>query len=255
MLTDTSAPLAAEQPPRPFPSVWTGLLWVIIFFAIQLVVGGIATIGYAISSGSLQQAAENAGTVGDLKTLAVPLIWGLAASGVMTVFALAVFLKNKGRGAVIGLDNWTQIPVVRTIGTIIAVMAAAYAFNEMYTRFVIPGFDPQIDTTEIINAVPKTPLNWVLLFAAISILPGITEELVFRGLLQKSFSYHMPAYGAIALSAAMFAALHMQLAAFPMLMALGAAFGYIYHKTGSLRINIALHVFNNAAALLLSQLA
>jgi membrane protease YdiL (CAAX protease family) len=40
--------------------------------------------------------------------------------------------------------------------------------------------------------------------------------------------------------------------AFPALMAMGAVFGILYHKTGSLRVNIVAHMINNGAALLLT---
>jgi uncharacterized protein len=63
----------------------------------------------------------------------------------------------------------------------------------------------------------------------------------------------VPAWAAIALSAFVFAAVHMQPLAMPALMALGAAFGYIYHKTGSLRLTIILHMINNILALALTQ--
>ena len=36
-------------------------------------------------------------------------------------------------------------------------------------------------------------------------------------------------------------------------MSLSIAIGYLYHRTGSLRMNIALHMANNAVALALTQ--
>ncbi len=262
---------------RPFPSIWAGLLWLIAFFAIQFVVTIIAVAIYGMQGGQMPDLAQSSKTVGFLRTLAVPLMWGIAGSGVVTLFGLWLYLrrnisagaspitgavediefhsKNKSRAAMIGLGHWSKLPLANTIVLAGAVLIAAYAFNFLYGTYIIPDIDSQIETTELIKAVPKNPLNWVLLFMAISILPGITEELVFRGLLQNSLAHLMPAGFAIALSSGIFAAVHMQLAAFPALMCLGAAYGYIYHKTGSLRINILLHALNNGAALLLSQVA
>jgi uncharacterized protein len=262
---------------RPFPSIWAGLLWLIAFFAIQFLVTVLAIAIYTMQGGQMPDLAQGSDTVGFLRVLAVPIMWGIAASGAVTLFALWLYLrrnitagespitsaaediefhsKNKSRAAMIGLGHWSKLPLANTIILAGAVLIAAYAFNFIYGTYVIPDVESQIETTELIKAFPKNPINWVVLFMAISILPGITEELVFRGLLQNSLAHLMPAGFAIALSSGIFAAVHMQLAAFPALMCLGAAYGYIYHKTGSLRINIALHALNNGAALLLSQIA
>ncbi len=247
------ASMQTTSTPHPFPSIWVGLIWVIGFFAIQFIVAIPIVAIFAMVTHSLNDVSQNAETVGFMKALAVPLIWGMAASGIVTLSALALFLKYKGRAAAIGLNNWSKLPLIKTLVISAAVLTAAYLFNYLYGKYIIPGIDSQIDTTELINAVPKNPLNWVLLFLAISILPGITEELVFRGFLQNSLAHLMPAGFAIALSSGIFAAVHFQPAAFPALMSLGAAFGYIYHKTGSMRINIALHALNNGVSLLLSQ--
>ena len=79
----------------------------------------------------------------------------------------------------------------------------------------------------------------------------LLEEILFRGLLQNSLSKQLPAWAAIALSAVIFGAMHMDYYAMPPLVLMGAIFGVIYHLTGSLRITILLHMINNAAALLL----
>jgi membrane protease YdiL (CAAX protease family) len=92
----------------------------------------------------------------------------------------------------------------------------------------------------------------VLLFLAVAVVAPLVEELLFRGILQNSLAKHMPIWVAIALASAIFAAMHMQLTAFPALMVIGASFGLLYHLTGSLRVNILVHMLNNAAALLLT---
>lgn len=254
---------------RPFPNIWIGILWVIAFFGIQIVVTVIGAIVYGIAGGQMPDLEQGSDTLGFLRAFAVPLMWGIAASGLVTLIALYFYLWDELRSAVfhkvsakslvsrsgaIGLHNWSKLPLANTVIISGAVLFAVYLFNYLYGTYVIPDIDSQQQTTELINAVPKTPLNWALLFLAIAILPGITEELVFRGLLQNSIAHYMkPAY-AIALSSGVFAAVHFQPAAFPALMSLGAAFGYIYHRTGSLRINILLHAFNNGLALILNQM-
>ncbi len=254
MTIETIAAKDGAQTLRPFPSIWIGLSSVILFFVIQLVVVGIIgiiSVAISVADGSIKTAVQNANMAATLKTMAVPFMWSIFASGIATLLALGIFLSFKGRATAIGLNNWSKLPLSKTLIIAALTLAAAYGFNYAYGTFVDLE-KAQSDVTDMIKAIPRNPVNLTMLFFAVSILPGITEELVFRGLLQNSLSHLMPAGAAIAVSAAIFGAVHGQLAAFPALMCLGAAYGYIYYKTGSLRINIALHVINNGLALALS---
>jgi len=83
----------------------------------------------------------------------------------------------------------------------------------------------------------------------IALLPGVAEELLFRGAVQRSFyrMYQNP-HVAIWLSAFIFSAIHVQFFGFFPRLALGAAFGYIYLWTGSLWYAMFAHFLNNAYA-------
>jgi uncharacterized protein len=245
------APLHKAVTPstRAFPTIWTALIWIVIFFASQLIVGGLVTIIMIAANGGLGDLAKKPDILSFVKTFPAPIIWGMLVSGIVTVACAAFYLSRNERFTKIGLDTWSNIKLSHTLIACVSAMAAAYLFNYLYSTHVFSNQQLQLVTKELIGALPKTPANWVLLLFAISILPGIAEELIFRGLLQKSLISYMPAGFAIALSAFVFAGVHGQLYAIPGLMALGAAFGYIYHKTGSLRLAIALHAINNALVL------
>lgn len=81
----------------------------------------------------------------------------------------------------------------------------------------------------------------------IGIIPGISEELMFRGCFQNIF-YKMSnnKHIAIWLAAILFSAIHFQFFGFVPRMLLGAIFGYVYVSTRSIWVPIAMHVFNNA---------
>ncbi len=111
----------------------------------------------------------------------------------------------------------------------------------------------QDEMAKLLASIPRTPVNIALGLFAIAVVAPLIEELLFRGLLQNALMHHVPAWAAILLSALFFAVVHMQPLAMPALMALGAAFGYIYYKTGSLRMTIILHMINNTLALVLTQ--
>ncbi len=85
----------------------------------------------------------------------------------------------------------------------------------------------------------------------IAFIPAISEELIFRGVLQKiinknSSNYHI----GIWLAAAIFSAIHFQFYGFIPRMLLGAFFGYLLVWSGSLWLPIFAHFVNNAAGVL-----
>jgi uncharacterized protein len=237
---------------RTFPSIWAGLGMLFFYIFCQLVIASLAVIIVLVVQGKLTGMAANPEQFADMKIMAFPALWGVVAANITALSVCWIYLRKDNRSAKIGLKNWSQLSLQSTILIAGALIAGAYIFSYAYSEYLFPGIDLQKMTNEMIAAIPRTPVNWVFLIVTISILPGIAEELVFRGFLQNSFANHMPRLAAIGLSSALFAAMHMQLYAFPLLFILGAIFGYLYCKTGSLRVNIALHVINNAAALLLS---
>lgn len=97
--------------------------------------------------------------------------------------------------------------------------------------------------------------EFILAFVVIAVLPGIGEELVFRGLLQPELhratkNIHV----AIWISAILFSAIHMQFFGFVPRVLLGALFGYLYYWSGDLRISMFAHFVNNGFSVLMMYL-
>ncbi|TAE71652.1 MAG: CPBP family intramembrane metalloprotease [Bacteroidetes bacterium] len=88
----------------------------------------------------------------------------------------------------------------------------------------------------------------------IGVLPGIGEELLFRGILQRKLNETINFHVAIWLSAALFSAIHLQFLGFFPRMILGAMFGYLYYFSGDLKTAIFAHFVNNSFTLLLAYL-
>ncbi|WP_300631925.1 CPBP family intramembrane glutamic endopeptidase [uncultured Duncaniella sp.] len=81
----------------------------------------------------------------------------------------------------------------------------------------------------------------------VGVLAGLSEELFFRGALQRIFlSCRMNHHLAIWLTAFVFSAFHMQFFGFFPRLLLGAYFGYIFYWSRSLWLPIILHAFNNS---------
>lgn len=92
----------------------------------------------------------------------------------------------------------------------------------------------------------NTPWIFLLNLLIIGVLPGIGEELIFRGILQKELGggFRSPILG-IWLAALIFSAIHMQFAGFLPRMVLGVALGYLYYWTNNLWVPVITHAFNN----------
>jgi uncharacterized protein len=236
---------------KPFPALIPSALWIVLYFALQLVVT-VVVISVALIA---QKMADPATALDPLTAAENPMmiIWGLVASAVLQLILMWLYLRKGDRAEIIGLSHFGRISIGRTILVAITAIAVATAFNHVYATYIISGIPMQDDMAKLLATIPRTPINITVGVFAIAVIAPLIEELLFRGLLQKSLMNHVPAWGAIVLSAFIFAAVHMQLYAMPALMALGAAFGYIYYKTGSLRMTIVLHMVNNALALALTQ--
>lgn len=86
----------------------------------------------------------------------------------------------------------------------------------------------------------------------IAIMAGISEEFLFRGVIQQIFNritrnYHI----AIWISAIIFSAIHIQFYGFIPRVLLGALLGYLFVWSGNIWIPIVVHALNNALSVLL----
>jgi membrane protease YdiL (CAAX protease family) len=88
--------------------------------------------------------------------------------------------------------------------------------------------------------------QFLLGFAVIAIIPGIGEELLFRGLIQNSFNkiFKNP-HVAIWFAAFLFGAFHFQFYGVLPRILLGALFGYLYYFSGHLGYAMFAHFVNN----------
>ena len=91
----------------------------------------------------------------------------------------------------------------------------------------------------------------VMNLVAMALVPAVSEELFFRGALQRTLTQKMNAHAAIWLTAIIFSAAHLQFYGFIPRMLLGAALGYLFWYSGSIWTSILAHFVNNAATILL----
>ena len=129
----------------------------------------------------------------------------------------------------------------------VATMATAFVADSL--NLLLPAVPEWFE--QIMDQMMTGPV-WITLIS-VSVFAPLFEEwlcrgLVLRGLLQKTH----PA-SAIMVSAAFFAILHMNpWQALPAFL-LGILFGYVYYRTGSLKLTMLMHCVNNTFSVLVSK--
>jgi membrane protease YdiL (CAAX protease family) len=234
---------------RPFPGILPSIGWIVLFFVLQFAVSIAALMAVVDFSKGVQPGLAQ---LTDLKLIALPTIWALVISNLITIGLLWLYLKKPERLAAIGLDRWSRESFGRTLVYAILLIGGALAFNYCYETYVVPDVKMQEQLRLLFAAIPKTTFNMALLLFAGAILAPIVEEVLFRGLLQNALAHKLPIWAAIGISALLFGAVHFDYYAFPVLAIMGVIFGVLYHLTGSLRVTILAHLINNSAALLLT---
>ncbi len=101
----------------------------------------------------------------------------------------------------------------------------------------------------------KTPSQLVVAMIVVAVLAGISQELIFRGVLQ---NITLRAFGnphvAIWFAAFVFSFIHLQFYGFFPRMLLGALFGYLYYWTKNIWVPMFAHFVNNGFTLLMAYL-
>jgi len=166
------------------------------------------------------------------------------------------FFKNKN-------ENWIALSNVPNLYQLVLILICIICLSptinllaELNSKIPFPQwvYDSEEEALKITKAFldMKSVLALFINLFVVAILPGIGEELLFRGVLQnvlkKIFSnYHI----SIWFTAIIFSAMHIQFLGFIPRMLLGALFGYIYVWSGSLWISMIAHFINNGAAVLM----
>lgn len=151
--------------------------------------------------------------------------------------------------------------MVLLITGIMAVSMPVLEFSmQLNQKMILPEFlkglehwmktqeDAAMETTEALLKMDNIS-TYLLNIALIAVLPAVSEELMFRGAIQRSLGrmFNNP-HVAIWVAAFVFSAIHIQFYGFLPRFLLGAGFGYIYLWTKSLWYSIFAHFLNNAYA-------
>ena len=148
--------------------------------------------------------------------------------------ALGLSMKNFFRNVFYGAVGY--IALIPVLVLILAVTAVIINI----TKYV-PERQPVVEL--FLKEKGVAFLTYSSLFAAV--LGPLVEEIFFRGFMYGALKKRIGIYGAMALTAAIFAALHTHIVGFMPIMALGILLAYLYEKTGTLVSSITVHIIHN----------
>ena len=134
------------------------------------------------------------------------------------------------------------------VSQLVIVNLATWPFRKLFPE----TFDPEQVSQRAKNLVDSANGLWLLLLAVVVVVGApVIEELVYRGLLQKSAARSFGSIAAIFLVCAFFTVVHLVPVEFPGLFAFALILGFAFRRTKRVGFTIVTHMSFNAAGLLL----
>ncbi len=145
---------------------------------------------------------------------------------------------------------WTTARPVVVIPAALGVLPAGILCDQAVS--VLHGLNPTLFSTQSLGDMAArisvaSPSGFIALCAVIAMTPAIGEELLFRGLVLRSFQADMPGYFAVIYSSILFGAVHMDWAQGTSAALLGIYLAFAAMMTGSLLSAAIAHALNNLA--------
>jgi membrane protease YdiL (CAAX protease family) len=153
--------------------------------------------------------------------------------------------------------------IVAAVALIILSLPMMSAFIQWNANMHLPGFLSGFETwarekEEELKGVTafltrlNSPLRLAVSLLVIAVVPAISEELFFRGVIQRNLiDWFKSRHVGVFLAAAIFSAIHMQFLGFVPRFVLGLILGYLYEWSGNILVPMAAHFTQNAFQLIL----
>jgi membrane protease YdiL (CAAX protease family) len=138
--------------------------------------------------------------------------------------------------------------VILTSACIFSTIAAAYIVEPV--SMLLPPMPSWLE--EAMEQMLKNAPLWATLIS-VSIFAPLFEEWLCRGMVLRGLLHTMSPLKAICISSVFFAVLHLNPWQAIPAFCLGMLFGYVYYRTGSLKLTMLMHCTNNTMAALISK--
>lgn len=218
---------------------FSDMIWLLIMFLVGLLLGSIVLIG--LQFGISPDFATRYGTVIVYPIQFIPAM----------LYASVQSRRNEGFVNEVQLDRcsfgrWKGWSLALTV----TAMMIAAAFVTEPISMLLPEMSEQMKKAmEILLNGPV----WIVLLS-VSVFAPFFEEWLCRGIILRGLLAKMKPVWAIIISAAVFGLIHMNLwQAIPAFL-IGCLLGYVYYKTGSLKLTMLMHCVNNTLSVIISRI-
>ena len=218
---------------------FSDLVWLVILFFVGAFLG--ILIGAGLALGISQDFAMTYGLVIVYPVQFIPaMLYASAVSQRNMGFEPEYPLDNNNFGGRSGLS----------MALIVSVMAISAAFVTEPVSMLLPEMSEARKIA--MEQMLKGPV-WIVLIS-VSVFAPIFEEWLCRGIILRGLLKKVKPGWAIAISALIFGLIHMNLwQAIPAFI-IGAILGYVYYKTGSLKLTMLMHCVNNTLSVIISRI-
>lgn len=215
-----------------------GIFGILGLFILGALLGNILVLGLQFIS---PEFAKEYGTIISYPVMFIPaMLYASSKSRFDENFVQGYRMDSNNFGRFSGL----QIAVIVSIATL------ATAFMTDAVSSLMPPMPQWLEDT--MKQLLDAPL-WITLIS-VSVFAPLFEEWLCRGVVLRGLLAKNSPMTAITVSAAFFAIIHLNpWQAIPAFI-LGLLFGYVYYKTGSLKLTMLMHCANNTMAAIFSRI-
>ena len=216
-----------------------GMLGLFALFFLGSILGSLVSGAFTLFMGASETVMQYSMLIAYPVSFIPPLLFASAQSRRNEYFDTGYAMDSSNFGTRGGL----KMALIVSIATIAAAIVC-----EPVTG-LLPAMPESLE--KALELAVEGPL-WVSLLS-VSVFAPLFEEWLCRGLVLRGLLKHMNPTGAICTSAVFFAVLHMNpWQAIPAFL-LGLLFGYVYYRTGSLKLTMLMHCVNNTFSVLMSR--
>lgn len=214
------------------------LLWLLL----GSLIGNAVTLGLAAAAG--QQAVLEYGTLIAYPLMFIPAMMYAGLKSQRNAF------PDTGTGVELDRSNFGAKG-----GVVCALMVAAATVCASFCTDLLNSAMPPMPEWLETTLKSLTQGDFWVNFICVSVFAPVFEEWLCRGMVLRGLlSNKMKPVWAVVISAAFFALIHLNpWQALPAFI-LGCLFGYVYYKTGSLKLTMLMHFTNNTLALVCGQI-
>lgn len=226
---------APETGANTIPTTWgigSALALVAVAFLLALLAGVVVTSISGSEWGAVGRAIAAGGVLLGLYVALIGIVWGTDES------------RGVGFAADVGLSRPAGARWYVAAG---AASLGAWLFSVGFTGLLLGlGLDLPREDLAVFRLLPGGWLGTALTIALLVIVAPIAEEVVYRGVLLPAVVSRWGMALGLAFSSLLFSAVHLSWVGFVPLAVAGAVFGWLYLRSGSLRVAVVAHALFNA---------